>query len=328
MLPGNDEIGGSVLSTLHLLDPAVRPAIEAFPEISIDRETLSALRQMFDQQAALADLTGTGIKREVTEVPGLQPGQPAVRCLKYSPNKSTEPTGAYLHIHGGGYVLGAPEMADARNVSLASRLGITILSVDYRLAPEHPIPAPLDDCYAALAWLSTNAERLGVDPRKIAIGGESAGGGLAAATALHACHIGEFPICAQILTYPMIDDRTGSAATPGDPLTGEFIWTREHNQTGWKYYLGGAQPDAPFVPARADDLSRLPPTWIGTGAMDLFRDENIEYAKRLLGAGVAAELIVYPRVCHGFQQAVDAPVTKQYLRDQSEALKRRLDHAR
>ncbi|MEQ9434293.1 MAG: alpha/beta hydrolase [Hyphomonas sp.] len=312
------------MSTSYLLDPEIRPAIEAFPKISIASEHLPALRELIARQYAFADLTDTGLSRDVIEVPGLKAGQPAVRCLKYTPTQGARPSGAYLHIHGGGYVMGAPEMSDARNVRLASALGITVLSVDYRLAPEHPIPAPLDDCYAALAWMSQNAKQLGIDPQRIAIGGESAGGGLATATAQWARDTGDYPICFQLLTYPMIDDRTGSAEKPGDPLTGEFIWTRDHNRTGWAYYLGDAVPAAPYVPARATDLSRLPPTWIVTAAMDLFRDENIDYAQRLLSAGVATELVVYPRVCHGFQQAADAQVTKRYLRDQLEALRRGL----
>ena len=164
------------LSITRLLDPAIRPAIEAFPRISIRKEHLRELRELSAQQFALTDLNDRGLTRNVIEVPGLKTQQPAVRCLKYSPERPDRATGAYLHIHGGGYVLGAPEMADARNVGLAAALGITILSVDYRLAPEHPVPAALDDCYAVLAWMSTNADSLGIDPKRIAIGGESAGG--------------------------------------------------------------------------------------------------------------------------------------------------------
>ncbi|MHA7900481.1 MAG: alpha/beta hydrolase [Henriciella sp.] len=312
------------MSTAPLLDPEIRPAIETFPKISIAADQLPALRALIAQQFALVDLTETGLSRDIITVPGLEPGQPAVRCIKYAPKRPRDPSGAYLHVHGGGYIMGAPEMADARNVRLAAELGITVLSVDYRLAPEHPVPAALEDCYAALAWMSENAKQLGIEPQQIAIGGESAGGGLAAATAQLASQRAQHPICFQLLTYPMIDDRTGTDENPRDPVTGEFIWTREFNTTGWAYYLGDVAPAAPFVPARAEDLSKLPPTWIGTGALDLFREENIDYAQKMMNAGVATELVVYPSVCHGFQQAADASVTKQYLRDHLEALQRGL----
>ena len=169
-----------------------------------------------------------------------------------------------------------------------------------------------------------NADELGVDTDRIAIGGESAGGGLAAALAIHARDKGEYPICFQLLTYPMLDDRTGSENQPGDPLTGEFIWTRERNRLAWAYYLGASEPQTPYVPARTESLAGLPPTWLSTAALDLFRDENIDYAQRLLKAGIATELIVYPGTCHGFQWATEANVPKQYLRDHAEALSRAL----
>ena len=145
--------------------------------------------------------------------------------------------------------MGSPEMSDPLNVFIAAQLGITILSVDYRLAPEHPLPAPLDDCYAALAWLHGNAQTLGVDPGRIAIGGESAGGGLAAALALHARDRGEYPICYQLLTYPMLDDRTGTPESPADPLTGEFVWNRDKNKFGWDCYFGNSPREAPGAPS-------------------------------------------------------------------------------
>ncbi len=312
------------MSTLHLLDPEIRATIVAWPKLELTPERLPALRRAISERWELVDPAEAGVSREGVTIPGLTPQHPEVRCLLYRPEK-TAPTGAgYLHVHGGGYLLGAPEISDGHNAHLASELGITILSVDYRLAPEHPIPAPLDDCYAALGWLHQNAADLGLDRERIGVGGESAGGGLAAATVLHSMAEGLYPVCFQALTYPMIDDRTGAVSHPGDPLTGEFIWTRERNQMGWSSFLGDAEPAAPFVPARAEALDGLPPTWIGTAELDLFRDENIRYAQRLMGAGVHTELIVYPRTCHGFQLAADASVTRRYLRDHLEALRRGL----
>ncbi len=312
------------MTTRNLLDPEILPALEAFPQFSLEREGLPAIRQAAARLIQLADADAHGVVRKEISVPGLDPSQPSVPCLTYEPRERAAPSGAYLHLHGGGYILGAPEGSDERNVRLASQLGIMVVSVDYRLAPEHPAPAALDDSYAVLAWIHLNARELGIDPGRVAVGGESAGGGLAAALALLARDKGRYPICFQSLTYPMIDDRTGSALQPGDPLTGEFVWTRERNQLGWSYYLGNAAPAAPNVPARVEKLEGLPRTWLSTAALDLFRDENIDYAARLLRAGVSTELIVYPGTCHGFQMARDARVTKQYLRDQAEALGRAL----
>lgn len=317
-------VHNSGMTTRSLLDPEILPALEAFPQISLAREVLPAIRQAAAQMVSLSDAEQFGVLREDVSIPGTSTDHPDVRCLLYRPKERAARTGAYLHLHGGGYILGAPEGSDLQNVRLASRLGITIVSVDYRLAPEHPVPAGLDDSYAVLAWMHENASDLNIDPERIAVGGESAGGGLAAALALRVRDECKYPICFQLLTYPMIDERTGSEDQPGDPLTGEFVWTRERNQLGWSYYLGGAEPAAPHVPARAESLEGLPPTWLSTAALDLFRDENIAYAQRLLQAGVATELIVYPGACHGFQMAPDARLTKQYLRDHGEALQRGL----
>lgn len=312
------------MTTRHLLDPEIIPALNAFPQFSLDKESLPVIRQAAAQAVQLADADAHGVKREEVVLPGWSDGAPDVRCLVYQPKNRTGVTGAYLHLHGGGYILGAPEGSDQHNVNLVSRLGIVIVSVDYRLAPEHPAPAALNDSYAGLAWMHQNAEEIVIDPDRIAIGGESAGGGLAAALALFARDRGEYPICFQLLTYPMIDDRTGSDDHPGDPLTGEFVWTRARNQLGWAYYLGDTDPSAPVVPARAASLKGLPPTWLSTAALDLFRDENITYAKRLLQDCVPTELILYPGACHGFQMAAMAGVTKQYLKDHAEALARGL----
>ena len=311
------------MTTSHLLDPVVRAFVEAFPDMELSGEILPVFRESFSFED-LPDPADSGVLKKEIAVPGLKDGQPSVRCLLYSPKSSQGQTGGYLHFHGGGYVLGAPEMTEDDNVSLCAALGIPVLSVDYRLAPEHPVPAPIDDCYAALAWFHENAAELGIDPSRIAVGGDSAGAGLAAGLALFARETAKYPICFQLLTYPMIDDRTGSTSHPGDPLTGEFVWTRGSNQFGWSCYLGDAAPSAPHVPARADSLAGLPPAWIGTATLDLFRDENIDYAQRLMRAGVPTELVVYPGACHGFPIAADASVSKQYFRDRLEALQRAL----
>ena len=247
-----------------------------------------------------------------------------VRCLLYKPASYEPGVPGYLHIHGGGYIMGSVEGSDISNIQLCAKLGIVILSVDYRLAPEHPIPAPLDDCYAGLAWLHEQAAALGVDPERIGIGGESAGGGLAAALAIRARDAGEYAICHQHLTYPMLDNLTGTEAQPGDPLVGEFVWTRSRNRFGWTSYLGEAAPEAPQVPARVSDHAGLPSTWMFTAALDLFRDENIDYAQKLLAAGVAVELLMYPAACHGFQLLPGTSLTARFTADHRAALARGL----
>jgi acetyl esterase/lipase len=244
-------------------------------------------------------------------------------CLLYSP-KNNKSAAAYLHIHGGGYVGGRKEYSDPMNTLIAAKLGVTVLAVGYRLAPEHPVPAPLDDCYSALAWLHDRAAHLGIDSRRIAIGGESAGGGLAAALAIHARDEGKYPVCHQHLTYPMLDHRTGTPEHYGDPLVGEFVWTRESNQFGWSCYLGSHPAQAPHVPAMVSDVKGLPPAWIFTVSLDLFRDENISYAQRLLAAGVDTELVVMPGACHGFQLLPNTSLGKRYVNTHLEALGRAL----
>ena len=312
-------------STKHLLDPELRAMADGpFLQNLNDAKIARVREAMGDQVPALADPQPHGLYRK--EIFIAQADAPNVRCLLYGVDSSpkTSLTAAYLHVHGGGYLFGSPEGSDPMNLYIARELGITVLSVDYRLAPENPIPAPLDDCYAALGWLHQNAADLGVDPQRIGIGGESAGGGLAAALAIKARDEGEYSICWQALTYPMLDDRTGSAENPGDPLVGEFVWTRQLNQYGWNSYLGAAERAAPQVPGRLQSFAGLPPTWMFTATLDLFRDENIEYAQKLMAAGVPCELSVYPGACHAFQRIEQAGLSKRYRADLLAALRKGL----
>tara|TARA_B100000214_G_scaffold65936_2_gene43696 strand:+ start:21961 stop:22866 length:906 start_codon:yes stop_codon:yes gene_type:complete len=290
----------------------------------ITDENLNIVRQTLnDQRPPLADTETFKVTRE--EVIACQEDGPDVRCLLYVPEGiEKSKCAAYLHIHGGGYILGSPEGSDLQNLVTASKLGIIILSVDYRLAPENPIPAPLDDCYAALSWLHENSERLSIDRSRIGIGGESAGGGLAASLAIKARDLGQYNICYQSLTYPMLDDRTGSRENPGDPLVGEFVWTREFNMYAWNSYLKGSNREAPQVPARLERFEDLPPTWMFTVSLDLFRDENIRYAHKLMSAGVSCDLVVYPGACHAFQRIENSELAKRYRNDFINALERGL----
>lgn len=209
---------------------------------------------------------------------------------------------ALLWIHGGGMVIGHARM-DARFCAhVARELGMIVASVEYRLAPEHPYPTPLEDCYTALSWLAAQPD---VDPARIAIGGASAGGGLAAGLALLARDRAEIRPAFQLLVYPMLDDRT--TVRTGIDESRLRVWSPANNRFGWQSYLGPhltpGQPDGvphPAAPARAEDLTGLPPAWIGVGTHDLFHDEDVAYAERLRQAGVPCDLHIVPGAYHGF----------------------------
>jgi acetyl esterase/lipase len=224
------------------------------------------------------------------------------------------PTAALLWMHGGGYVLGSAQQDDGLCHRFSRELGIAVASVEYRLAPEHPYPAPLEDCYAALTWLT----RLpAVDSARVAIGGASAGGGLAAALALLARDRGEVAPILQLLAYPMLDDR--SAAKPKN--LNYRLWSPSSNRFGWAAYLGDADPQV-AVPARRDDLSGLPPAWIGVGTHDLFLDEDLAYAERLTAAGVPCHVEVVPGAFHGFDLiAPKAQVSQAFFSSQCASLR-------
>ncbi len=210
---------------------------------------------------------------------------------------------AILHTHGGGYIIGKAE-TDLRNLQgIAAELDCVIVSVDYRLAPETTWRGSVEDNYAGLKWLHGNAGVLGVDTGRIAVMGESAGGGHAALLAQVAHDRGEVPICFQSLVYPMLDDRTGTRVVPPWPV-GELVWTAASNRFGWESFLGmepgTAAVPVEAVPARRASLAGLPPAWIGVGALDLFVDEDVDYAQRLMADGVEVQLLVMPGAFHGF----------------------------
>jgi acetyl esterase/lipase len=226
---------------------------------------------------------------------------------------------ALLWIHGGGYLIGSAAQDDLICRRFARELGVTVAAVDYRLAPEFPYPIPLEDCYAALTWLATLPS---VDPARLAIGGASAGGGLAAALALLARDRGEVDVAAQLLVYPMLDDR--SATQEGLDNPNYRLWTQKANVYGWSSYLGDADP-AVAVPARREDLSGLPPAWIGVGTNDLFHLEDVAYAERLVAAGVPCDLDVVDGAFHGFDALVaKAPVSQAFFTSQVDWLRRTL----
>ena len=236
----------------------------------------------------------------------------------YRPTAAAAPTAALLWIHGGGYLLGSPEQDDALCRRYVQRLGIVVAAARYRLAPEHPYPIPLQDCYQVLTWL---AGLPGVDADRIAIGGASAGGGLAAALGFLARDRGEVSPVLQVLSYPMLDDRT---VGPELDKPGFRLWNTRSNRFGWTSYLGGADP-AVAVPARRTDLAGLAPAWLGVGTLDLFCAEDLAYAARLNAAGVECEVHEVPGAFHGFDGlAPKAAVSQAYFDSTCASLRRAL----
>ena len=291
------------------------------PPIPFGPRTLGLLRATPKVRPAPDD-----VRIENATVPGL-PGNPEVGLRIYRPTSVTSPGAALFWLHGGGYLIGTAEQDERSSIDFARSLGITVVAGRYRLAPENPFPAAIDDAYAGLLGMVADADRLGVDPARIAIGGASAGAGLAAGLALRACDEGTVHPVFQLLRYPMLDDRTVLRA---DMDTHNVRgWTPHANRFGWTSYLGVApgSPDvSPYAaPARREDLSGLPPAWIGVGTLDLFYDEDLAYAERLRAAGVQVETEVVPGAFHGFDALMaNAGVSRRFWDQQARALRRAL----
>lgn len=310
--------------TRHLVDPELLALLDAWPQIALTDEILADVRSMSRLPMGEAVGEAARVQLDVRAVPGPE-GAPEVQVRIYRPADMNTPAPCILHIHGGGYVMGAAAAQEVQHRTMAAKLGCVIVATDYRLAPETPAPGSVEDCYATLTWLMGEAEALGVDATRIGVMGESAGGGLAAALCLLARDRGEHKLAFQHLIYPMLDDRTCTDPDP-HPNTGEYIWTPHNNRFGWRALLGqepGGEGVSPYAaPARAKDLTGLPPTFIATGSLDLFTEEDIEYARRLLRAGVPTELHVYPGGFHGFDFDPTAAVSAQARHDSLSALAR------
>ena len=244
--------------------------------------------------------------------------------LKKAKNSSMP---ALLWLHGGGFILGKPEQDDPLCIQYVRELGINVVSVDYRIAPEHPFPAGLNDSYNALKWIYSNGSQLGMDANRIAIGGDSAGGGLAATLAQYAYDKKEIKPIFQLLIYPMLDDRSSMRT---DLFNYDYLpWNQESNRFAWEAYLMkecGATDAPPYsVPARRKDLSGLPPAWIGVGTLDLFHEEDVAYAQRLKNCRVPCELYVVPGAFHGFVMAgLQVKVVQDFRNSQIVALRKYL----
>jgi triacylglycerol lipase len=308
------------MDSQHLVDPELAPFLDMFPSMMLSRDNLDEVR---NRVLPLPPIEESGVDLERIMAPGPE-GAPEIMLHVYRPRAAPRPSPCIYHIHGGGYVVGKASDLEPVHRPLAASLGCAIVSVDYRLAPETPFPGPVEDCYAGLAWTFANATALGLDAARIGVMGESAGGGLAAALALLARDRGAYRLAFQHLIYPMIDDRT--CTRDPHPFAGEFLWHAHNNRFGWTSLLGhapGGEGVSPYAaPARATDLAGLPPGFISTGALDLFLEEDIDYARRLLRAGVPVELHVYPGAFHAFDMMEDATVAAQARRDSRAALAR------
>jgi acetyl esterase len=314
-----------------MIDPELAALADLMPVIEL--HDIPAARAAFEEMIAtlFADIPGVeALEIEDRLVPGHQ-GDPDVPVRVYRPKEPRQPpVPGVLHIHGGGFVVGSVQTEHAGAALMAIDTGAVVVSVDYRLAPEHPYPAGVHDCYAGLTFLHAEAGALGVDTTRLAVVGASAGGGLAAATALLARDRGGPPLCFQMLHIPELDDRleTHSMRTFVDSP----VWNRPLAEISWQAYLGALHgaADVPVyaAPARATDLSGLPPAYVSTAENDPLRDEGMLYAVRLLQAGVSAELHQFPGTFHGSNMVTTAEVSQRAGREANAVLRKALGVAR
>ncbi|GAA4237891.1 alpha/beta hydrolase [Actinomadura meridiana] len=310
----------------YAFDPELAPWVAMLPRLTLAdvdqarRDEVEMSRQLPPYEPPVPVET-----RDLT-VPGPQ-GAPDVQIRIFTPANRGAALPGLLYLHPGGFVIGGIDVFPDDATLIAAEVGAVVVSVEYRLAPEHPFPAGLEDCYAALTWTADHAADLGIDPARLAVGGESSGGGLSAAVALLTRDRGGPTLCFQLLGTPELDDRLDTPSmrayldTPG--------WHRPNAELSWDYYLGegvrGTADVSPYAaPARTDDLSALPPAYVTACEFDPLRDEGLIYAQRLLQAGVATELHHYPGTFHGSMVIKDAAISKRMYTDRLTALHRAL----
>ncbi len=306
-----DELHGAVLAALpaDLLD---------LTDIPATRERFAALLESMPVPDVPDNVTVTEAFAD-----GLVDSDPKVRLKLYRPDGLAAAVPTLYWIHGGGMVLSNADSDDFSCAVRALANNCLVVSVDYRLAPETPAPGLVNDCYAGLLWVAAKADELGVDAKRIMIGGASAGGGLAAGTALMARDRGGPNLTAQLLVFPMLDHRNETPSSHA--IQDARVWNRSANQLAWEAYLGGGEPTAYSSPSIADDLTGLPPAYINVGTLDMFLDEDIAYASALSRAGVPCELHVYPGAFHGSSTFVrDHPLSVRWNADQEAFLARSL----
>ncbi|UGQ12608.1 alpha/beta hydrolase [Yinghuangia sp. ASG 101] len=309
----------------YAFDPELAAAIALMPDVPLD--DLPAVRAM--QAVFGAGPASASGASDVTFTDAMAPGPagaPDVLLRVYRPaDAPDEPLPAVYDIHGGGFILGSVEVSHEGTLEMCRALGAVVASVDYRLAPEDPYPAGVEDCYAGLAWFAAEADRFGVDPARIVLHGASAGGGLAAGTALLARDRGGPSVLFQYLAMPELDDRLDTPSMRA--FTDTPVWDRGKAAISWDAYLGpgrrgGADVPVYAAPARATDLRGLPPAYISVMEFDPLRDEGIAYAQALLGAGVSTELHLLPGTFHGSQMVRDAAVTRREKAERVAVLRR------
>lgn len=310
--------------TAKQVHPQLWEVLKNQPEIDFSRQNIPRTRAGFAEEfrnnppqhlkeVSIRDL----------HIPG--PDQThSVRVRIYSPAVQEEKLPALLWMHGGGYLIGFPELDDELCQRFVLKANCVVVSVDYRLAPEHPFPAAPEDCYAALCWLEKHADEVGVDPARIGIGGGSAGGGLAASVSLMARDRQGPALIFQMLFYPMLDDRNNTASSL--EMTDPRVWNHHSNHCAWEMYLGGAGEVSPYAaPARAADLKGLPPAYLCVGELDPFRDEITNYVTRLRLAGISVTFDYYPACYHCFDMnAPEASISQTAVRNYLHALRQGL----
>jgi acetyl esterase/lipase len=301
----------------YAFDPEIAPLVPLLPVI--DSDDPAAMRaELSEMVAQLPPPDTTGLQIEDRQIPGPD-GDPTVPVRIYRPEQRSAPAAIYS-VHGGGFIAGDLETEHALNVRLARELGVVVVSVDYRLAPETPFPGGLEDVYAGLAWTAAHAGELGADAQRIAIQGTSAGGGLCAALALLARDRGGPHIAFQLLSVPELDDRL---ITPSmTEFTDTPLWSRPRAVVSWDCYLGPGRAGSDDVsiyaaPARATDLAGLPPAYVSVMHFDPLRDEGIAYALAMLSAGVSVELHLFPGTFHGSMLIEHAAISR---REQAETI--------
>jgi acetyl esterase len=302
------------------IDPELEGMLHVVPALPADDvgAARAAMRALLEQAPAPEVPDGLAVEDIVLDGPD---GDPLVLRV-YRPG-SSGPVAALVHFHGGGFVLGDLDTEHAQNLALAAKLGIAIVSVDYRLAPEHPFPAGMEDCYRGRVWTAEHARDLGVDPARLGVYGQSAGGALAAACAIAARDRSGPPLRCQVLVTPVVDDRCATPSMRSFDATP--LWSRPQAEASWRSYLGGETSEVSgyAAPMRATDLADLPPAYLSTAENDPLRDEGIYYALALLQAGVSVELHHYPGTFHG-STMIPADVSRRQTADLHEAIRRGL----
>ncbi len=311
---------------IKLLDAELVPYLESFPPLDIWTD-VPAFRSQYAQRIeelkfSIPRIEGIYSKDYQVEL-GLDQ---SVHVRFYRPADCTQDLPALLWLHGGGYCLGSIEIDDYFVQCMVKEIGCSVIAVDYRLAPENRFPAALDDAYSVLDWIFQSTRALSIDAARVAVGGLSAGAGLAAGVALAARDRGEFQLVLQSLWCPMLDDRNNSVSSysVNDPR----VWSRDDNIRAWRAYLGdevGGEEISPYAaPSRAKDVSGLPPVYMRVGSLDLFLDEDTAYAERLISAGVQTDFAVIQGAFHAFEMIPDAELSRQTRQGHYEAIKEAL----